>query len=376
MFSKLALVIFLVFVPLSPIYAVQYWPTTIWKAVSPQSLGFSPNPINKMFRFIQKKQFPIDSVVIVKNGYLIGEFYAGDMNENSLSNIYSVTKSFTSALVGIAIDKGYIKNEKQTLGSMLTKNLSIKKDPRLNEIQLQHLLTMTSGLKTRDNFLSNWSGIIKLKNSKNWVDYILSLGTEKKSGEQFNYSNGGSHLLAAIVTENTKTALEKFAERHLFSHIGIKNYEWQKDPQGINHGYSNLKISARDMAKLGILYLNEGRWGKRQVINSSWVKKSLKTHSYPNKGKFNPLKFYGFNGYGYQWWNSKTVWKADLIYRKTWGMGKNSKKHPDYFFALGYQGQYIFILPQLDMVVVFKSRFKKSRDNIIPKAIIEEFILN
>ena len=121
MLSKLALVFFLIFTPLAPIYAAQYWPTTIWKTVSPQSLGFSPNPINKMFRFIQKKQFPIDSVVIVKNGYLIGEFYASDMNENSLSNIYSVTKSFTSALVGIAIDKGYIKNEKQTLGSILTK---------------------------------------------------------------------------------------------------------------------------------------------------------------------------------------------------------------------------------------------------------------
>ena len=114
MLRKLALIIFLVLVPLTPNYAEQYWPTTIWKTVSPQSLGFSPNQINKMFRFIQKKQFPIDSVVIVKNGYLIGEFYAGDMNENSLSNIYSVTKSFTSALVGIAIDKGYIKNEKQT----------------------------------------------------------------------------------------------------------------------------------------------------------------------------------------------------------------------------------------------------------------------
>ena len=162
MLSKLALVLFIVFIPLAPMYAAQYWPTTVWKTVSPQSLGLSPDPINKMFRFIQKKQFPIDSVVIVKNGYLIGEFYANGMNENSLSNIYSVTKSFTSALVGIAIDKGYIENEKQTLGSILTKNLSIKKDPRLNKIQLQHLLTMTSGLKTRDNFLSNWSGIKKL----------------------------------------------------------------------------------------------------------------------------------------------------------------------------------------------------------------------
>ena len=325
---------------------------------------------------MKKKKFPIHSVVIVKNGYLIGEFYDNNDNEKSLSNIYSVTKSFTSALIGIAIDKGHIKNEKETLGSVFSKNFVIKNDPKLKDIKIQHLLTMTSGLKTRDNHLSNYSGVFALRNSKNWVNYILSLGTEKKPGEYYNYSNGGSHVLAAILTEITESPVAKYAESHLFSHIGIKNYKWAKDPQGINHGYSNLELSARDMAKLGILYLNKGRWGNKQIISSSWVEKSLKTHAYPNRGRFNPFRLYPYNGYGYQWWNSETAWKADLSYRKAWGMGKNAIKQPEYFLALGYEGQYIFILPHLKMVVVFKSRFRKAKDILIPKALVEEFLLN
>ena len=130
------------------------------------------------------------------------------------------------------------------------------------------------------------------------------------------------------------------------------------------------------MAKLGILYLNEGRWEDKQVISSSWIRKSLKTYSYPNKGRFNPFKLYPYNGYGYQWWNSYAVWKTDLSYRKAWGLGEKTEKHPEYFLALGYEGQYVFILPHQNMVVVFKSRFKKPRDILIPKALVEEFILN
>ena len=124
MLAKSILTIFLGLCLSVPAFGKQYWPTIEWKSSSPQSQDFDPGSIREMFQFIQKKQFPIDSVVIVKNGYLIGEFYSNNTNEHTLSNIYSVTKSFTSALVGIAIDKGYIKNEKQTLGSILTKNLS------------------------------------------------------------------------------------------------------------------------------------------------------------------------------------------------------------------------------------------------------------
>ena len=268
MFKKSILILFLVLISSFPGFGAQYWPTLVWKKSSPQSLDFDPKSINNMFQFMQKKKFPIDSVVIVKNGYLIGEFYAHNNNEKSLSNIYSVTKSFISALICIAIDKGHIKNEKETLGSVFSKSFLIKNDPKLKDIKIQDLLTMTSGLKTRDNHLSNYSGVFALRNSKNWVDYIFSLGTEEKQGEYYNYSNGGSHILAAIIAEITKVPVEKYAERYLFSHIGIKNYKWEKDPQGINHGYSNLELSVRDMAKLGILNLNGGRWGEKQVINS------------------------------------------------------------------------------------------------------------
>ena len=376
MLAKSILIIFLGLFISAPAFGKQYWPTTEWKTSSPQSQDFDPKSIHEMFEFIRKKQFPIDSVVIVKNGYLIGEFYSNNTNEHTLSNIYSVTKSFTSALVGIAIDKGHIRSEEQKLGSIFSKNNVIKNDPKLKGIRIQNLLTMTSGLKTRDNHLSNYSGVFALRNSKNWVNYIFSLGTEKIPGQYYNYSNGGSHILAAIIAEISETSVAKYAERHLFSHIGIKNYKWEKDPQGINHGYSNLKLSARDMAKFGLLYLNKGEWNKKQIISSSWIEKSLKIHSYPNKGRFNPFKLYPYNGYGYQWWSSETAWKADISYRKAWGMGNNTVEQTEYFLALGYQGQYIFILPHQNMVVAFKAQFGKARDILIPKALVEEFLFN
>ena len=376
MLAKSILTIFIGLCLSVPAFGKQYWPTIEWKTSSPQSQDFDPRSISEMFEFIRKKQFPIDSVVIVKNGYLIGEFYSNNTNERTLSNIYSVTKSFTSALVGIAIDKGHIRSEKQTLGSIFSTNNVVKNNPKLKDIRVRNLLTMTSGLKTRDNHLSNYAGVFALRNSTNWVDYIFSLGTEEKQGQYYNYSNGGSHILSAILFEIAKVPVEKYAERHLFSHIGIKNYKWEKDPQGINHGYSNLELSARDMAKLGLLYLNKGQWDKKQIISAAWIEKSLKTHSYPNKGRFNPLKLYPYNGYGYQWWSSETAWKADLSYRKAWGMGNNSVQQSEYFLALGYEGQYVFIVPDHNMVVAFKSQFKIARDILIPKALVEEFLLN
>ena len=376
MFTKSILVLIFFLILSVPTLGSQYWPTKKWETSEPKAQGFESNSIYKMFEFMQKRKFPIDSVVIVKNGYLIGEFYAKKNSEETISNIYSVTKSFTSALVGIAIDKGDIRSEKQTLGSIFSRNDLTENNPKLKDVRVQNLLTMTSGLKTRDNHLSNYAGVFALRNSKNWVDYIFSLGTEKKQGEHYNYSNGGSHILAAILTKTTKVPVEKYAERHLFSYLGIKNYKWEKDPQGINHGYSNLHLSARDMAKFGLLYLNKGKWDEKQIISSSWIEKSLKTHSYPNKGRFNPLKLYPFNGYGYQWWSSKTAWKADLSYRKAWGLGNKPVKQSEYFLALGYKGQYVFILPHLNMVVVFKSQFKIAREILIPKALVEEFLLN
>ena len=110
---------------------------------------------------------------------MIGEFYANNNNEETTSNIYSVTKSFTSALVGIAIDKGHIKSEEQTLGSIFSKNKIIKNDPLLKDIKIQHLLTMTSGLKTRDNHLSNYSGIFQLRSSKIGLTIFFSLEQKK-----------------------------------------------------------------------------------------------------------------------------------------------------------------------------------------------------
>ena len=134
MLAKSILIIFLGLCLSVPAFGKQYWPTIEWKTSSPQSQDFDSRSIIEMFEFIRKKQFPIDSVVIVKNGYLIGEFYSNNTNEHTLSNIYSVTKSFTSALVGIAIDKGHIRSEKQRLGSIFLKNNLLKNNSKLKDI--------------------------------------------------------------------------------------------------------------------------------------------------------------------------------------------------------------------------------------------------
>ena len=153
MLAKSILILFLGLSLSVPALGTTYWPTIEWKTSSPQVQDFDPSSISKMFEFIRKKQFLIDSVVIVKNEYLIGEIYSNNTNEETLSNIFSVTKSFTSALVSIAIDKGHIRNEKQTLGSIFSINNLIKNNPKLKDIRVRNLLTMTSGLKTRDNHL-------------------------------------------------------------------------------------------------------------------------------------------------------------------------------------------------------------------------------
>ena len=134
MLAKSIFIIFLGLCLSVPAFGKQYWPTIEWKTSSPQSQDFDSRSIIEMFEFIRKKQFPIDSVVIVKNGYLIGEFYSNNTNEHTLSNIYSVTKSFTSALVGIAIDKGHIRSEKQRLGSIFLKNNVLKNNSKLKDI--------------------------------------------------------------------------------------------------------------------------------------------------------------------------------------------------------------------------------------------------
>ncbi|MBW2488513.1 MAG: serine hydrolase, partial [Deltaproteobacteria bacterium] len=208
---------------------------------------------------------------------------------------------------------------------------------------LEHVLTMTTGLECRDSFRYRWFGLEKMRNSPDWVQHMIDLPMAQPPGTQFEYCNGATFLLSAILQQQTGMDALSFAQEHLFKPLGISGVTWPANPQGITLGYGQIYMRPRDMAKFGYLYLNNGLWEGKQIISARWVKDSTRKHA-STKGPMD---------YGYQWW--------------TMGSGA--------YTALGYYGQFIIVVPQKNIVAVFtglldqKDIFTPSvflRSNIIP----------
>jgi CubicO group peptidase (beta-lactamase class C family) len=257
-----------------------------------------------------------------------------------------VTKSFTAALVGVARRDHHLKSLNQTVGELLAAHLPPKADPRLAKVTVGQLLTMTSGLAGDDRGPdSDLDLLVRLLESRDWVRHILERKLVTRPGTTFAYSNASSHLLSAIVADTTGRSTLAFARAKLFAPLGIHTehaflpvnidyvsraqeqaYEraevaWNTDPQGYQTGWSGLKLPARDLAKLGSLYLNGGRWDGVQVVPASYVRASTQRQSHPPPGG-------PFDGYGYQWWVT------------------SEHGHPS-FLAYGYGGQFIQVSPTL-----------------------------
>jgi CubicO group peptidase (beta-lactamase class C family) len=200
---------------------------------------------------------------------------------------------------------------------------------------------MSSGLMCRDSYLYRWRGLNEMRRSDDWVQHMLDLPMAEAPGTHFEYCNGGSFLLSALLQEATgQTALE-YGRENLFSPLGISDVDWPANPQGISIGWGEIRMRPHDMLKIGYLYLNEGRWAGKQVVPAGWVAASTRAHM---DGTLQ-------NGYGYQWW------VAD----------------GDIYMALGYAGQYILVAPELDMVVVFTSQLA-DRDFYLPQRLFERYI--
>jgi len=269
------------------------------------------------------------SFVIVKNGVIIDEFYGVDerfgreFDETSIFYLASVTKSFLSALIGIAIDKGLISGVDVKLSEYFPA-LAAADDGR-EEITLEHLLTHTSGIEWDE-----WNGgtmFHEMRRAENWVDFVLKQPMAAAPGSTFNYNSGGSHLLAAILEQATGQSAFDFAQEHLFIPLGMDSVNWPTDPQGITSGSSDIEMTARDAARFGQLYLNGGRWQDRQVISREWVEQSTTVQSAGAGGRTGQ--------HGYQWWI------------RPFGDGNY-----DAFFAMGAGGHHIFVVPEQELVVV------------------------
>jgi len=246
-----------------------------------------------MLKTIEEQDYDVDSVMVVRHGYMVVDAAIYPFKPGSRHIVYSCTKSVISALVGIAIDEGYIEGVDQLVLDLFPERTVTNLNADKQAMTLEDVLTMSTGLECRDSYLYRWRGLRQMQQSDDWVQFMLDLPMAEEPGTRFEYCNGASFLLSAIVQETTGMNALAFANEHLFGPLGIIDVQWLSNPQGITIGWSDLYLTPHDMAKIGYLYLNVDLWEGEQVVSAEWVEASTREHI--------PAKTLQ-DGYGYQWW--------------------------------------------------------------------------
>ncbi|MDZ7807725.1 MAG: serine hydrolase [Gracilimonas sp.] len=236
-------------------------------------------------------------------------------------NIKSASKSIITLLVGIAVDRGDISID-ETLGDHFPEYFASEPNTRKESITIRNMLSMQSGLETT-SFYNYGRWVI----SDDWVEFQLDQPLEEEPGGKMVYSTGISHLLSVVITKATDMSTKAFAEKYLFGPLNIQVGGWDRDPQGYYMGGNNMALTPLDLMKIGQLMLNGGSWNDEQIVSKEWVRDSFQTYTRSN---FNPYD------YGYMWW-----------IRSVAGY--------DVYFAWGFGGQYIYIIPELNSVAVITS---------------------
>ncbi|HLI08144.1 MAG TPA: serine hydrolase [Ktedonobacteraceae bacterium] len=303
-----------------------YWPTMGWRESSPEEQGMDPKVLSGLDTYIAETRPYLNTLLIVRHGHIVFERYYKDYNLSSYQVLNSATKSIVSALIGIALQEGYLKSLDQRWEELLPEYFTAKSDRRKKEITIRHLLKMTSGLNP--DFLA-YPGRFG-DASEDWVRYAIEKPVRVGPDQLFMYSSLGSHLLSVMLSRVTEMSTVDFARHYLFAPLGIDTDEqagflWKADPLGYAIGGVGLQLKARDAAKFGYLYVNNGTWDGRQIIPAAYVHESTREH---NRGGHPEA-----TGYGYHWWVTEVA-------------GHHS------FYAAGYGGQYIHVFPDLDTVIV------------------------
>ncbi len=321
-----------------------YWPTTEWRSATPETMGMDSAILKGLDSVIKSQYRNLLGILIVRKGYVVFEKYFHHSTPKQAHNVASVTKSITSALVGIAINGGYIRSVDEKVLDFFPEYDPGVEGGLKHEITLRHLLTMTAPYP----FPIFHEPLDRLRRQPDWVRFSLDmLGKGGRPGS-FKYSTAGVHLLSAILTRTTGQCARAFANEHLFRptgmreipHIEKQSFEfkdifgpdvsgWLHDPDGNTSGGFGLTLTIQDMARFGFLYINKGQWDGRQVVSRAWIEESTAM----NKNK-----------YGYLWW----LGDEDGVFA---------------FLAKGDGGNMICCVPEKDLVVATASTIvRKPRD--------------
>ncbi len=318
----------------------EYWPTAGWRTSRPEAMGMDSQKLAEAIAYAATPEFNTEGVLVVKNGYIVAEAYLDgfEIDETHVSN--SMAKSFTSSLIGIAIDKGLISGIDEKLCRYYQEwDCSDENDLR-RKITIRHALTLTSGLEWQENW-AVWdpatNDALKMGASGQFMRYMSKRKGLNEPGQKFMYSTGDPMLLTRVIQEATGMSAFEFAKANLFAPLNIANVSWDEDRDGYTATAWGLYTTVREFAKFGYLFLNKGSWEDRQLVSEQWVEKSTKTD--PSVAMW--------SAYGY-------LWHVNLPHRLSWSKSPipTDAIPADGYMAAGVLGQNIFIIPSKNLVIV------------------------
>lgn len=325
--------------------------TSSWK-VSKEK--FNSEKIRALNQKIAENRFrDITGIVVIKNEKLLVEEYFNGYKRDSLNDTRSVGKSFSSALMGMAIKDGYIKNENQSLKEFYKlkqfNNYSSKKD----SVTIKSLLTMSSAFNGNDEDYESPGNEENMYPTDNWIKFVIDLPmTENKIGKNWNYFTAGVVLTGDILDRSIPSGLEYYADKKLFQPLGITDYKWQFTPQHKPSLAGGLRMKALDFAKFGQLYKNNGIWNGKQILDKNWIKKSF-TNYFPDRKDF--------EGYGYLFW------------RKVYKIGN---KEFESYQSSGNGGNKIIIFTEIPVVIVITATaYNKPYAHSQADKIVQDYLL-
>ena len=309
--------------------AVDYGPLPMddWNVSTPVEQGLDPERVAELYLNAAELE-TLYGLLVIKNGYLVAERYFNKGTVEQKALLQSASKSVVSALVGIALDQGCLSSVDQKMLDFFPESAGQIADSRKAQITIRHMLQMRAGYPDEETDSAYLDALY-------WGEYlplIVDFPLVSDPGTKFHYSNLTSSWLAIILARACEMDLKSCAQKHLFSPMDVEVGEWLQDRDGHYIGSGGIHLTAREAARFGVVYLDDGEYEGKQIIPADWVRDSLRTHSQNARNYGMSVRFRDM-GYGYQWWSARA-----------------GEHHVN--FAWGHGGQLIVLLDELDMVIV------------------------
>ncbi len=354
------------------------WPTKAWPESTPRAQGMDPAPLQAFDRELASgKHGYVDSMLVIRNGRVVYEkkydhardyqrLFSGKgapgiynyydpgwhpfYKRTRLHTMQSVSKSVTSALIGIAIGRGEIPD----VGVKVMPYFSafrIAPDRRRDRMKLRDVLTMTAGIRWDEEsteYTDPSNNCAVMEGKHDWVRYVLEQPMAEEPGEVFVYNSGATQLLSYLIWKTTGRQADDYAKEHFFAPLGIESY-WKRTPKGLADTEGGLYLTARDLAKIGYLYLKDGVWDGKRILPEGWARTSTQPLVSTNEEPFR---------YGYQWWV----------------LPRSGPRPHDAFVAWGYGGQLLIVVPDLELIAVFTGWNIYDKPSLDPRLALERVL--